>query len=74
MPMRARPYRLVPPSDSEEEPVRGSLAEKFGLIVGDVIEAGTHSSDQPASCAEEIYLRLHLLSQRIVKPCRDLCA
>lgn len=54
--------------DSEEQPIRGSLAEKFGLIVGDVVEASVSSLDQPAASVEEIYLRLHLLSQRIVKP------
>lgn len=54
--------------ESEGEPVRGSLAEKLGLIVGDVIVTTIVSIDQPATSAEDIYLRLHLLSQRIVKP------
>ncbi len=54
--------------DSEGEPVRGSLAEKAGLIIGDVVEVAIHSLDEPASSVEEVYLRLHLLSQRYVKP------
>jgi 2,3,4,5-tetrahydropyridine-2-carboxylate N-succinyltransferase len=54
--------------ESEGEPIRGSLAEKFGLIVGDVVQIRIDSMAQPASSVEDIYLRLHLLSQRIVKP------
>ena len=54
--------------ESKGEPVRGSLAEKLDLIVGDVIDATIVSIDQPATSAEDVYLRLHLLSQRIVKP------
>lgn len=50
------------------EPLRGSLCEKYGLITGDVIETTIHAFDEPASDVEGIYLRLHLLSQRLVKP------
>jgi len=54
--------------DSAGEPIRGSLAEKFGLIVGDVVEITIDSLARPPGSVEDIYLRLHLLSQRVIKP------
>lgn len=50
-------------TDSEGKPLRGSLAEKFDLIVGDVVQIRIDSMAQPASSVEDSYLRLHLLSQ-----------
>ena len=47
---------------------RGCLAEKVGLIAGDVIEVTIASlADAPVS-TEDAYLRLHLLSELAVKP------
>jgi len=54
--------------ESNGEPVRGSLAERLSVIVGDVIDTGIVSIVQHAASVEDIFLRLHLLSQRIVKP------
>jgi 2,3,4,5-tetrahydropyridine-2-carboxylate N-succinyltransferase len=54
--------------ESNGEPVRGSLAERLGVIVGDVIDTCIVSIVQHAASVEDIFLRLHLLSQRIVKP------
>lgn len=49
-------------------PLRGCLAEKFGLISGDVVDVVIQSlSDAPTS-VEDAYLRLHLLSERVVRP------
>ena len=47
---------------------RGCLAEKVGLIAGDVVEVTIASlADAPVS-TEDAYLRLHLLSELAVKP------
>lgn len=47
---------------------RGCLAEKLGLITGDFVDVSIASlADKPAS-TEDAYLRLHLLSERAVKP------
>ena len=47
---------------------RGCLAEKVGLIAGDVVEVTIASlADAPGS-TEDAYLRLHLLSELAVKP------
>ncbi len=47
---------------------RSCLAEKVGLIKGEFIEQSIGSLDEPPSSTEEAYLRLHLLSERSVKP------
>lgn len=47
---------------------RGCLAEKVGLISGDVVEVTIASVDRPPVSTEEVYLRLHLLSERAFKP------
>lgn len=47
---------------------RGCLAEKLGLIVGDFVDVEIGSlADKPVS-TEDAYLRLHLLSERAVRP------
>jgi 2,3,4,5-tetrahydropyridine-2-carboxylate N-succinyltransferase len=47
---------------------RGCLAEKLGLIAGDVVEVGIESLDAPPASTEDAWLRLHLLSELAVKP------
>ena len=47
---------------------RGCLAEKVGLIAGDVVEVAIESLSAPPLSTEDVYLRLHLLSERFVKP------
>jgi len=47
---------------------RGCLAEKVGLVASDFIEVRIDSLDMPPSSTEDAYLRLHLLSERAVKP------
>jgi len=47
---------------------RGCLAEKLGLIAGDVVEVEIASLDAAPASTEDVWLRLHLLSQREVKP------
>jgi len=47
---------------------RRCLAEKVGLIAGDVIEVRIESLDAPPASTEEAYLRLHLLSELAVRP------
>ncbi len=47
---------------------RHCLAEKVGLIEGDIIELELSGFLAPPSSTEEVYLRLHLLSERVVKP------
>lgn len=47
---------------------RGCLAEKVGLISGDFVDVVLESLDAPPVSAEDAYLRLHLLSERSVKP------
>lgn len=47
---------------------RRCLAEKVGLITGDVIEVTIDSLDTPPVSTEDVWLRLHLLSERAVRP------
>jgi len=47
---------------------RSCLAEKVGLISGDIIDIVIESLEAPAVSTEDAYLRLHLLSNRTVKP------
>ena len=47
---------------------RGCLAEKLGLIAGDVVEVAIESLDAAPASTEDAWLRLHLLSRREVKP------
>ena len=49
------------------EPTRSCLAEKVGLIRGEVITTTIDLAEPPADSADA-YLRLHLLSRREVKP------
>ena len=51
------------PSDGVE-PKRTCLAERAGLIRGEVVTVALGPADQPASSAAEAYLRLHLISRR----------
>jgi 2,3,4,5-tetrahydropyridine-2,6-dicarboxylate N-succinyltransferase len=47
---------------------RGCLAEKTGVIAGDFVDVVIESLEAPPVSTEEAYLRLHLLSERSVKP------
>jgi 2,3,4,5-tetrahydropyridine-2,6-dicarboxylate N-succinyltransferase len=47
---------------------RGCLAEKVGVISGDFVDVLIESLEAPPVSTEEAYLRLHLLSERSVKP------
>lgn len=47
---------------------RSCLAAKVGLIVGDFVEVAVESLDVAPASTEDAYLRLHLLSERSVKP------
>ncbi|WP_028225335.1 DapH/DapD/GlmU-related protein [Paraburkholderia ferrariae] len=47
---------------------RSCLAEKVGLVRGDFVEVTIDSLDAAPVSTEEAYLRLHLLSERSVKP------
>jgi 2,3,4,5-tetrahydropyridine-2-carboxylate N-succinyltransferase len=47
---------------------RRCLAEKVGLISGDFVEVVIDSLDAAPVSTEEAYLRLHLLSERAVRP------
>ena len=47
---------------------RSCLAEKVGLISGDFVEVVLESLEVPPVSTEDAYLRLHLLSDRTVKP------
>ena len=47
---------------------RGCLAEKLGLIAGDVVDVEIASLDAAPVSTEDVWLRLHLLSERAVKP------
>ncbi|SIO70761.1 2,3,4,5-tetrahydropyridine-2-carboxylate N-succinyltransferase [Burkholderia sp. GAS332] len=47
---------------------RSCLAEKVGLIAGDFVDVVIESLDAPPVSTEDAYLRLHLLSERTVKP------
>lgn len=48
--------------------MRGCLAEKVGLVAGDRFDVTIDSLDAPPASTEDAYLRLHLLSERSVKP------
>ena len=47
---------------------RGCLAEKLGLIAGDVVEVEIVSLDAAPASTEDVWLRLHLLSLREARP------
>jgi 2,3,4,5-tetrahydropyridine-2-carboxylate N-succinyltransferase len=47
---------------------RHCLAEKVGLISGDSVDVTIQSLEEAPDSTEEAYLRLHLLSERAVKP------
>nr|WKF62105.1 2,3,4,5-tetrahydropyridine-2,6-dicarboxylate N-succinyltransferase [Paraburkholderia busanensis] len=47
---------------------RACLAEKVGLVAGDLVEITIDSLDTPPVSTEDAWLRLHLLSERSVKP------
>jgi len=47
---------------------RSCLAEKVGLIKSEFIEVTISSFEAAPSSAEDVYLRLHLISERIAKP------
>jgi 2,3,4,5-tetrahydropyridine-2-carboxylate N-succinyltransferase len=47
---------------------RSCLAEKVGLVRGEITEQCLTSIDEPPSSTEDAYLRLHLLSERSVEP------
>lgn len=47
---------------------RGCLAEKVGVIAGDFVDVAIESIDAPPVSTEDAYLRLHLISERSVKP------
>lgn len=49
-------------------PARSCLAEKVGLIRGEVITTTIDSLDEPVADIADAYLRLHLLSRREAKP------
>ncbi len=55
-----------PASNSQKR--RACLAEKVGLIRGDFVETDIQSLDDAPVSTEDAYLRLHLLSMRIVQP------
>lgn len=47
---------------------RSCLAEKVGLIQGEFAEIEIHSLASPPQSTEDVYLRLHLLSECAIKP------
>lgn len=47
---------------------RSCLAEKHGLVRGEFTEQAIASLDTPPTSTEDAYLRLHLLSERVVVP------
>ena len=53
---------------SNKQIARGCLAEKVGLITGDFVEIEIASYDSAPQTTEDVYLRLHLLSECTVKP------
>lgn len=55
-----------PQSNSNKN--RSCLAEKVGLIRGEFFEITIKSVEEKPLSTEEIYLRLHLISERTVKP------
>ena len=55
-----------PQSNTQKK--RSCLAEKVGIITGDFVEVKIDSFDTVPASAEDVYLRLHLLSECVVKP------
>lgn len=55
-----------PQSDSNKK--RSCLAEKVGLIKGEFFEIKIESIEEKPLSTEDVYLRLHLISERSVKP------
>ena len=53
---------------SNKEIARSCLAQKVGLIKSDFIEVEIESLDDVPKSTEDAYLRLHLLSECVVKP------
>ncbi len=53
---------------SNERRNRSCIAAKAGLVVGDFVDVTINSLDDAPASAEDAYLRLHLLSERSVKP------
>ncbi|MEJ2360162.1 MAG: DapH/DapD/GlmU-related protein [Gammaproteobacteria bacterium] len=51
-----------------EQARRGCLAEKLGLIQGELFEIEINSLASPPQSTEDVYLRLHMLSERAIKP------
>jgi 2,3,4,5-tetrahydropyridine-2-carboxylate N-succinyltransferase len=47
---------------------RSCLAEKVGLIQGEFAEIEIHSLASPPQSTEDVYLRLHMLSECAIKP------
>jgi 2,3,4,5-tetrahydropyridine-2,6-dicarboxylate N-succinyltransferase len=47
---------------------RSCLAEKFGLVMGDLVNVEIETLETPPVSTEDAYLRLHLLSERTAKP------
>jgi 2,3,4,5-tetrahydropyridine-2-carboxylate N-succinyltransferase len=47
---------------------RSCLAEKFGLVMGDLVNVEIETLEAPPVSTEDAYLRLHLLSERTAKP------
>jgi 2,3,4,5-tetrahydropyridine-2-carboxylate N-succinyltransferase len=47
---------------------RSCLAEKFGLVIGDLVNVEIETLEAPPVSTEDAYLRLHLLSERTAKP------
>ncbi len=55
------------PQDGSE-PVRSCLAQELGLVQGEVVTTEIVNLDDPAVDTADVWLRLHLLSQRKAKP------
>ena len=53
---------------SNTEVPRSCLAQKLGITRSDFIEITIDDLQAPAQSTEEVYLRLHLLSECAVKP------
>ncbi len=53
---------------SSKELKRSCLAEKVGIVTSDFITLEIESLDFPPQSTEDAYLRLHLLSECVVKP------
>ncbi|MGD8594838.1 MAG: DapH/DapD/GlmU-related protein [Gammaproteobacteria bacterium] len=53
---------------SNQQITRSCLAQKAGIIKGDFIEVEIESYDSAPASTEEVYLRLHLLSECQAKP------